>query len=140
MNDFIKPNPESCKEWDGDCGLNGTIYRTGKVSIGSDYTHKEYMLAVSGNILTEQYKVQKCGSVWCDYVFDDNYKLLPLSEVEKAIQQDKHLPKTKSAETVKKENGIDAAETLLNHQEKIEEIFLHLIDLDKQLNLFKNNN
>ena len=136
----LKPDLTGCKQWEGDCGLNGTIYRTGKVSIGKDYVNSAYMLAVSGNILTEQYKVQKCGSIWCDYVFDDDYKLLSLSEVEKAIQQDKHLPKTKSAEDIKKENGIDAAETLLNHQEKIEEIFLHLIDLDKKLGDKTSNN
>lgn len=139
LDDFIKPDPNSCKEWEGDCGLNGTIYRTGKVSIGKDYVNEGYMLAVSGNILTEQYKVQKCGSIWCDYVFDNDYKLLSLPEVEKAIQQNKHLPRTKSADAIKQEKGIDAAETLLNHQEKIEEIFLHLIDLDKQLNLSNNN-
>lgn len=134
LDGYLQKDLAGCKQWEGDCGVNGTIYRTGRVSIGKDYVNSAYMLAVSGKILTEQYKVQKCGNGWCDYVFDDDYKLLPLSEVEKAIQQNKHLPKTKSAEDIKKEEGIDAAETLLNHQEKIEEIFLHLIELDRQLN------
>ena len=58
---------------------------------------------------------------------------MPLLTLETFIQKNKRLPNTKSADEIKKEEGIDAAETLLNHQEKIEEIFLHLIDLEKQL-------
>ena len=124
----------TCKPWSGDCGLNGTLYRTGKVSIGTTYTNANFLLAVSGKILTEQYKVQKCGSVWCDYVFDDTYKLMPLKEVKTFIEKNGHLPKTKSAAQIAQEGSIEVGETLLMHQEKIEEAFLHLIDLAQQLN------
>ena len=136
----FQQNVTGCKEWEGDCGTNGTIYRKGRVTIGEDHPYRPAMLAVSGNVITEQYKVQKCGSIWCDYVFDEGYKLLSLADIERFIKENKHLPKTKSAEEIKKEGGIDAAEVLLNHQEKIEEIFLHLIALDKQLNVSTNNN
>jgi hypothetical protein len=137
-------DPSGCNKWEGDCGTGGTIYRSGSVGIGTNYGGA-YLLSVAGKILTEQYKVQQklCyvnyNMVWCDYVFDDTYKLMPLEQVEKIIQQNKHLPKTKSADEIKKEGGIDAAETLLNHQEKIEEIFLHLIELDKQLSSSNDN-
>ena len=130
---FLNTSSAVCKQWDGDCGTNGTVYRSGSVSIGTTYTNPNYLLAVSGKVLTEQYKVQACGSIWCDYVFDTDYKLMPLLTLETFIQKNKRLPNTKSADEIKKEEGIDAAETLLNHQEKIEEIFLHLIDLEKQL-------
>jgi hypothetical protein len=128
----LKADLTGCKKWEGDCSTTGTIYRKGSVGIGGE-PHPMHSLTVFGKILTEQYKVQACGNVWCDYVFDAAYKRLSLEDLEKYIQQNKHLPKTKSADEIKKEEGIDAAETLLNHQEKIEEIFLHLIELDKQL-------
>jgi hypothetical protein len=129
-----------CKQWDGDCGVNGTVYRSGRLGIGTTYTNLNYLLAVSGKIMTEQYKVQPCGNVWCDYVFDKDYKLMPLLALDTFIKKNKRLPDTKSAADIKKEDGIDAGETLLNHQEKIEEIFLHLIDLEKQLYPHINNN
>lgn len=137
---FLNTSSAVCKQWDGDCGTNGTVYRSGSVSIGTTYTNPNYLLAVSGKVLTEQYKVQACGSIWCDYVFDTDYKLMPLLTLETFIQKNKRLPKTKSADEIKKEEGIDAAETLLNHQEKIEEIFLHLIELKKSADTLQKEN
>ena len=131
---FATPAISNCKQWLGDCGLNGTLYRRGKVSIGTNSFLASFILGVSGKILTEQYKVQKCGSVWCDYVFDDTYKLMPLKEVKTFIEKNGHLPKTKSAAQITQEGSVEVGETLLMHQEKIEEAFLHLIDLAQQLN------
>lgn len=136
---FAPYNNQTCMPWLGDCGLNGTLYRSDRVSIGARYVPRGYLLAVGGQILTEQYKVQKCGSIWCDYVFEDTYPLMPLSEVKAFIDKNGHLPKTKSAAQIQKEGGVEVGETLLMQQEKIEEIFLHLIDLEKQLQTTINN-
>ncbi|MEY4938029.1 MAG: hypothetical protein RIS64_4388, partial [Bacteroidota bacterium] len=43
-----------------------------------------------------------------------------------------HLPNTPSAEVVERQ-GLELGATAKNHQEKIEEVFLHLIDLEKRL-------
>ena len=135
LDPIFKPymSNNNCTPWLGDCGLNGTVYRSGRVSIGTEKFTKGYLLSVAGQILTEQYKVQKCGRIWCDYVFEDTYPLMPLSEVKAFIDKNGHLPKTKPASQIQKEGGVEVGETLLMQQEKIEEIFLHLIDLEKQL-------
>lgn len=140
LDPIFKPYAnQTCMPWLGDCGLDGTLYRSGRVSIGTKVFTKGYLLSVAGQILTEQYKVQKCGSVWCDYVFEDTYKLMPLSEIKAFIDKNGHLPKTKPAAQIQKEGGVEVGETLLMQQEKIEEIFLYLIDLEKQLQTVVNN-
>ena len=50
-----------------------------------------YSLSVDGKIICEEARVQISGS-WPDYVFNDDYKLRPLDELEKLIRVQKHLP------------------------------------------------
>ncbi|GAB3989585.1 hypothetical protein GCM10028807_14810 [Spirosoma daeguense] len=94
-------------------------------------TPSGYKLYVEEGILTEKVKVAvKNTSEWSDYVFDNTYKLQDLSEVEKFIQANKHLPGVPSAtEVVKK--GIDVAKMDAKLLEKIEELTLYSIQLEK---------
>ena len=76
---------------------------------------------------------------WPDYVFEEKYGLLPIAELEKYIQQNKHLPNIPSASEIEKE-GIDlgANQTLL--LQKIEELTLYIIDQHNRIeNLEKQN-
>lgn len=113
------------------------IKNDGKVSIGLDPTisttfNGDYKLYVGTGILTEKVKVAlRSTADWADYVFDKDYQLMPLSEVEKFVQQHHHLPGVPSAEEVK-ENGIDVATMDAKLLEKIEELTLHVIELEKQ--------
>ena len=43
-----------------------------------------------------------------------------------------HLHKTPSAKEIDREGYFDIGDIALNHQEKIEEIFLHLIEMKKK--------
>jgi hypothetical protein len=90
-----------------------------------------YMLYVRQGIVTEKLKVSLVAS-WPDYVFQKDYTLTPLSIVEQHIKEKGYLHKSKSAAEVEKD-GIEVAETAKAQQEKIEELFLHLIDMDKRL-------
>ncbi|MCO5258617.1 MAG: hypothetical protein M9916_00540 [Crocinitomicaceae bacterium] len=82
---------------------------------------------------------------WPDYVFQKSYQLKPLSEIEKYIHINGHLPNIPSSKEIL-EQGIDVAEMNVKLLEKIEELTLHLIALEKQLNKLqqkihkKNNN
>jgi trimeric autotransporter adhesin len=86
------------------------------VSIGNNVTLAKrdaiassgvYGLLVEKGILTEKIKVATMASSdWADYVFDENYKMLSLEEVEKFIIKNKHLPNVPSAEEMSK-NGLD---------------------------------
>lgn len=94
-----------------------------------------YNLFVNGGILTEEVRVI-LKNQWADYVFADNYNLKPLKELEQFIKQNGHLPNVPSAAQVK-ENGIEVGEIITIQQEKIEELTLHLINQEKQLEELK---
>lgn len=88
-----------------------------------------YKLYVKGGILTEQLRVR---TGWADYVFQDDYKLSSLEEVESFIHTNKHLPNVPSASEVE-EQGLDVGDISRIQQEKIEELTLHLIEQSKLL-------
>ncbi len=97
-----------------------------------------YTLYVKGGIVTEKLKVALMDN-WPDYVFKKDYALTPLSMVETHIKEKGYLHKSKSAEQMEKD-GIEVAETAKAQQEKIEELFLHLIDMDKRLKAMEAEN
>ena len=66
-----------------------------------------------------------------DYVFEKNYNLKPLSEIESYINKNKHLPGIPSAGEVK-ENGLSLGEMQAKLLEKIEEMTLYMIELKKE--------
>jgi hypothetical protein len=100
-----------------------------------------YKLFVERGILTEKVKVALRGTAnWSDYVFDKKYKLQPLVQVEKFIQKNKHLPGIQSAQQLVDEGGIDVTTMLAKQMEKIEELTLHLIAMDKQLSHLQQEN
>jgi hypothetical protein len=109
---------------------NAKNYFGGSVSIGttSDYGYK---LAVNGSAIFTEAKV-KLYSTWPDYVFHKNYDLLPLSELEKFIQQNNHLPNVPSAKDVKQNGGIELGDMSAKLLEKIEELTLYIIELKKE--------
>ena len=92
-----------------------------------------YKLFVVGGILTEKLKVSpKTTFDWSDFVFDKNYKLSSLGEVEKYIKVNRYLPGVPSAEEVVA-SGIDVAKMDAKLLEKIEELTLYMIQQQKQI-------
>lgn len=73
---------------------------------------------------------------WPDYVFEKDYKLMPLSEVESFILQHKHLPSIPSEqEILEKGNDLGEMDQLL--LQKIEELTLYIIEQQKQIDALK---
>ncbi|MBD2704512.1 hypothetical protein IC229_27980 [Spirosoma sp. BT702] len=94
-------------------------------------TPSGYKLFVEEGILTEKVKVAiKNSSEWSDYVFDDTYQLKGLSEVERYVKANRHLPGVPSATDVVKQ-GIDVAKMDATLLAKIEELTLYSIKLEK---------
>lgn len=91
-----------------------------------------YSLNVDGKIVAEEILVQLSTS-WPDYVFNKDYKLMPLKELEKSIRKNKHLPNIPTAKEVEKE-GITLGEMNKKLMEKVEELTLYIIELDKKNN------
>ncbi|MDP2175233.1 MAG: hypothetical protein Q8K70_04910 [Bacteroidota bacterium] len=69
---------------------------------------------------------------WPDFVFQSNYKLMPLSEVAKFINTKHHLPGMPSQDSVMN-SGQDVGELQKLQQQKIEELTLYTIQQDEQL-------
>lgn len=115
-----------------------SIYQEGKVAIGNVSTPGNYKLYVEDGILTEQVKIAlHNSSSWADYVFQDDYDLKSLEEVEQHIQDKGHLHNTPSAEQIVAEGGIELKSITINQQEKIEELYLHLIELNKSYKMLE---
>lgn len=73
---------------------------------------------------------------WPDYVFDKNYSLMPLSELQVFIEQNNHLPNVPSACEMEKE-GINVAKSNVMLMEKVEELTLYLLQMKEQLDTQK---
>lgn len=92
-----------------------------------------YKLSVSGIVRAYEVKVY---NTWADYVFEDDYVLKPLEEVEQFINENGHLPNVPSAETIE-EKGLELGNMMKIQQEKIEELTLYLIEQKKENNELK---
>lgn len=115
----------------GDVIIAGAQNATnGNVGIGTTDT-KGYKLAVNGDAMFTRIKV-KTYSTWPDFVFGEDYKLLPLQELETYVKMHNHLPDVPSAEEVAKE-GVDVGEMNKILLQKIEELTLHLIEQGKKI-------
>lgn len=62
-----------------------------------------------------------------DFVFDDDYDLMPLDEVKSFIEAESHLPNVPSAEMVK-EQGLNITDMQLKLLQKVEELTLYTLD------------
>ncbi|RYD56838.1 MAG: hypothetical protein EOP56_10625 [Sphingobacteriales bacterium] len=125
-----------------------TIRKNGKVVIGSDLNNRSwqpgsdlpdgYALMVQQGILTEKLRVanSKDPLNWADFVFNEEYDLRPLSELEKYIAVNKHLPEMPTAAEVGKD-GIDVAAMEAKLLQKIEELTLYIIQQQKEIDALK---
>lgn len=106
----------------------------GSVGIGTVDT-KGYKFAVNGAGIFTKVKV-KPYSAWPDFVFEHDYNLPSLYEVESYIKTHKHLPDIPSASEVEEE-GHDLGEMNRKLLQKVEELTLHLIALKKEVDALK---
>ncbi len=105
------------------------INKNGQLLIGTTSAPGAYMLAIKGQMIAEGMRI-RTHSNWADYVFEADYPLLPLEELEAQIKLQKHLPGIPSAKEVATE-GIDLGEMQTKLLEKVEELTLYLIEQNK---------
>ncbi len=113
--------------WSETAAGNDIYYETGNVGIGTQ-SIGDWQLAVGGKIRAEEIKVE---TGWADYVFEEDYPLPTLQEVEKHIAEKGHLINIPSADEVEA-NGIELGEMNKLLLEKIEELTLYIIAADKK--------
>jgi len=101
----------------------------GNVGIGT--ANPQDKLTVAGNIGAREIKVST--NAGADFVFEPDYKLTDLNELEKFVKTNKHLPEIPTAKQMV-DNGVNIGELNIKLLQKVEELTLHLIEKEKQLN------
>jgi hypothetical protein len=108
------------------------VTNEGKVGIGTT-APGSYKLAVEGAIGARKVKVTQVQS-WADFVFDDDYQLPALQDIETFIKANKHLPDIPDGDEVAKK-GIDLAEMNMKLLQKVEEQMLYIINMNKRIEI-----
>jgi hypothetical protein len=123
---------------DNELNIGNWIYgKNGIIGIGTLNVNcnncSDYRLFVKDGIKTEKIKVEFADvNGWADYVFNKDYQLMPLDEVKKFVDENKHLPEVPTAEKVV-ENGLELKEFNALLLKKIEELTLHVIQLNENI-------
>jgi len=103
------------------------VIKGGNVGIGT--SNPQSLLAVNGVITSKEVQVTIEG--WSDFVFNKDYELKDLAEVESFIEENNHLPDIPSEKEVL-ENGIQVGEMNARLLQKIEELTLYMIEQNKK--------
>jgi hypothetical protein len=97
----------------------------------SNDNYKDYLLWVEEGIVSADFAIAEVSD-WPDYVFNKNYNLRSLKEVEKNIKENGHLHTMPSAKEVAK-NGFTVKDITKRVVKTIEELTLHTIAQEKQI-------
>ena len=127
-----------------------TNAKFGRLNIGDKYFFVDYngnvgigtntpaaLLTVAGKIASRE--VEVTVNAGADFVFDKNYPIKNIEEVENFVKENKHLPEIPSAKEME-ENGIELGEMNIKLLQKIEELTLYLIEQNKRLNKIEAEN
>lgn len=136
-NDQIKgfvwfdPNLETLGFGKGSINNSFFVNSAGNFGVGTIYP--AYKLDVIGTIRSREVKVDMNGA---DFVFEKDYKLMSLNELEKYLKKEKHLPEIAPAKEMEA-NGTDLGALNSKLLQKVEELTLYLIEQNKKVDELK---
>lgn len=148
-NTYYKFNVDSPMRINGSLKVESTINVVGSVHVNGNLTldangsasfanqvwiGSGFHCSATGSLKVKDLRVTLTD--WSDFVFDDGYSLRPLGEVERYIEAHRHLPDIPSAKEVEEE-GVDVGEMNKLLLQKVEELTLYIIDLQKQIDELK---
>ena len=108
----------------------------GKVGINTDnFGESNHSLYIAGSSIAEEMFV-KLSDNWGDFVFEKEYDLMPLDQLEDYLEENKHLPDFPSAAEVEKD-GLALGETERLLTIKVEELTLYILELKKEIDTLK---
>jgi hypothetical protein len=108
-------------------GSNPTRLTFGTTPVGSTVVQTVMEITSQGTV-----KINGSTLNVPDYVFEDDYALLPLDELQTFISANGHLPGIAAADEVNT-NGLDVAGTQMGLLEKVEELTLYTLQQHEQL-------
>jgi len=114
--------------------VNGTFMAT-NATIADRITAND--MRINNLLCAKEIKVQ-LANCWPDYVFSKDYNLLPLQELEQFVNKNQHLPNVPTATSVA-ENGVNVGEMNAILLQKMEEMTLYIIALQKQIDELKSS-
>jgi len=120
---------------------SGITWRFGQNNAG------DFVINDTADIGTAEFRVTTGGTVFVnggqvhpDYVFDSDYELMSLTDLERFIEENGHLPRVQSAEDREHEGGVNITELPLQLLEKVEELTLHTIRQEKRIDELSRQN
>lgn len=128
---FKLPVHEADSTFEGSSVFGLLFYKDGKIGIGTE--NPDMKLTVKGSIHAREVKLDLTIPV-PDYVFGDDYSLMPLNMLDEYISENGHLPEVPSAEEFSR-NGLNMAEMDMMLLKKVEELTLYLIANNERLNM-----
>lgn len=120
---------------------NGNIEITGQgtndksITISNNSNQDVFRVMGNGYVYATKIRVS-LPNEFPDYVFQDAYELLTIEELEKFITSNNHLPNMPTACEIESE-GMDIGELNRILVEKVEELTLYIIDLNKQIEILQ---
>ena len=105
----------------------------GKTGIGLN--NPQYMLDVCGTIRAKEMRVNIYG---CDFVFEDDYQLMPLDDLRSFITYNHHLPNIDPAAIMEDPSGYSVGTLQSGLLQKVEELTLYILELEERIGVLEN--
>ena len=116
--------------WNFSNANNETEFRISKSGTGAT----ELKLTPAGDLtITGGIFTSNCSPCVSDYVFEPDYELMSLYELEDFVKTNKHMPNVPSQGDVDKAGVLDMTTMQMRMLEKIEELALHTIAQQKTI-------
>lgn len=96
-------------------------------------TTENFVVYGDGHVFARDIKVKLGSLAHPDYVFESNYKLRTLTELEAFLKENHHLPNVPGTCEVTENEGINLGEMSEVQLQKIEELTLYIIEMNKQM-------
>jgi len=114
------------------------IFVASNGNIGVGLTSPDSKLSVKGGMESEEVQVKQNVA---DYVFTDEYQIMSLEDLEVYIAENKHLPRIQTQKNVDENRGlVKLGELSVSLMEKVEELTLHLIEMNKRVKALEAEN
>jgi len=115
-----------------------TMVFDGQGRLGVNTSNPQSTLSVNGNMESEEVQVKQDVA---DYVFMQDYELLSLEEVEEHIANFGYLPNIQNQKDVEENRGfVKLGELSISLMEKVEELTLHMIEMNKRVKALEEEN